>query len=140
MRPLSRGGMAFPDCYKYFLATQLVTVAWWLNPDKTNVASALEATVAGSWESLRHLIYRGPCAPYLLTPSMLTTLRAWKMGLVIEKYTQTEISPNAPLWLNPNLPHFYKSIDPQAWTRYGIKLISQVVSSTSLLPFRQLSS
>lgn len=140
MRPLSQGGMAFPDCYKYFLATQLVTVVWWLNPDKTNVASALEATVAGSWESLQYLIYRGPCAPHLLTPSMLTTLRAWKMGLAIEKHSQMGISPNTPLWLNPNLPHFYKSIDPQIWTRYGIKLISQVVSCTSLLSFCQLSS
>lgn len=31
-RPVDRGGggSALPNCYKYFLATQLVTAHWWL--------------------------------------------------------------------------------------------------------------
>lgn len=140
MRPTSQGGMAFPDCYKYFLASQLVMVVWWLVPDKTNAASALEATVVGSWETLQLLIHRGPRALHPLTPSMHTTLRAWRIGLNIGKHKHSELSPNAPLWSNPNLPHFLKLTDPQLWTKYGIKLISQVVSQTSLLSFDQLSS
>lgn len=71
---------------------------------------------------------------------MLTTLRAWRMGLNVGKHNQSEISPNTPLWLNPDLPHFNKLTDPQVWTKYGIKLISQVVSQASLLSFSQLSS
>lgn len=140
MRPTTQGGMAFPDCYKYFLATQLVTVAWWLHPDKTNSSTALEATIVGSFEALQFLIFRGPRAPYHLTPSMRTTLRAWRAGLDIEKYKSTEISPNTPIWLNPTLPHIYKLPDPFAWTKYGIKIISHIVSQMSLSPLSHLSS
>lgn len=94
----------------------------------------------GSLEALQFLIYRGPRAPYPLTPSMLTTLQAWRIGLNMEKCKQSEISPNAPLWLNPSLPHIYKLLDPYAWTKHGIKLISHIVSQASLLPFSHLSS
>lgn len=114
MMPTTQGGMAFPDCHNYFLAAQLVTVVWWLHPDRTNASTVLEATVVGSLEDLQFLIYRGPRAPYPLTPSMLTTLQAWRIGLHMEKFKQSETSPNAPLWLNPSLPHIYKLLDPYA--------------------------
>lgn len=71
----------FPDCQKYFMAAQLVTVVWWLVPDASNPAAVLEAAVV---RSVEHLPLWGPKAPYDLTPSMLTTLRAWKAGLGLE--------------------------------------------------------
>lgn len=58
-----QGGMVFLDCYKYFLAAQLVTVAWLLNPNRFNSSTTLEATVVGSLEALKFLSYRGPQAP-----------------------------------------------------------------------------
>lgn len=136
MRPRTQGGMAFPD----FLAAQLVTAAWWLHPDRTNLSTVLVATVVGSLEILQFLIYWGPRAPYPLTPSMLTTLRAWRAGLVIEKCKKSEVSPNAPIWKNPSLPHIYKILDPYAWTKYGVKLMSRIVSQDSLFPLSYLSS
>lgn len=109
-----------PDCFKYFLATQLVTVAWW-SPNLFNSSTMLEAAVVGSLEALKFLAYRGPRAPYDLTPSMLATLRALRARLAVEVYKKTEVSPNAPICLNPNLSHIYKMSDPYAWTKYGIK-------------------
>lgn len=140
MRPRTQGGMAFPDCYKYYLATQLVTAAWWLDPDGTNSSTVLGVVVEGSLEALKLLVYRGPRAPYPLTPSMHTTLQALGAGLSVEKYKQNEISPNAPIWLSPNIPHLYKMLDPDAWTKYSVKLISHIVSQNALVPFSQVSS
>lgn len=78
--------MAFPDCHKYFIAAQLITVVWWLVPDASNPAAVLEAAVARSMEALSYLPLRGPKAPRDLTHSMLTTLWAWNTGLGLEKY------------------------------------------------------
>lgn len=52
MRPASQGALAFPDFHKYYLATQLVTAMWWLNPDKTN-SVLLEAAMVQSLEALK---------------------------------------------------------------------------------------
>lgn len=51
----SQGGLALPDCYKYFIAAQLVTAVWWLKPDLSNPATILEATVLRSVEALTNL-------------------------------------------------------------------------------------
>lgn len=80
MRPYSHCSLAFPDCHKYFLSTQLMTVAWWISPDLFSSSTTLEAAVTGSLEVLKFLIFRGPLAPHETTASMLTTLRAWKVG------------------------------------------------------------
>lgn len=61
---------------------------------------------------------------------MLTILRAWRAGLV---------SPNAAILLNPNLSHIYKMSDPYAWTKYGIKWISQIELHQFLDPLSQLN-
>lgn len=45
IRPCDQGSLAFSDLYKYFLATQLVTAAWWLSPDLSNSSTWLEAVV-----------------------------------------------------------------------------------------------
>lgn len=74
MRPCNQGSLAFPDLYKYFLATQLVAAAWWLCPDLSNPSTQLEASVVESTEALKFLLFRGSRAPYYLTPSMLTTI------------------------------------------------------------------
>lgn len=84
MRPCTQGGLAFPDCHKHLLAAQLVTVALWLNTDLFNSSEILEAAVIGSLEVLTFLVYRGPRTPYEPTPSMITTLRAWRVGLACE--------------------------------------------------------
>lgn len=58
-RPVERRGLALPDCYKYFLATQQVTAHWWLQPDLTNSAVVLEAAIVNSLEALQGLLFRG---------------------------------------------------------------------------------
>lgn len=57
-----------------------MTVAWWISPDLFSSSTTLEAAVTGSLEVLKFLIFRGPLAPHETTASMLTTLRAWKVG------------------------------------------------------------
>lgn len=81
-RPVESGGLALPDCHKYFLATQLVTTHWWLQPDLNNSVTVLEAAMVGSLEALKGLLFRGPKIPHSLTPtpSMRTTMRVWKVG------------------------------------------------------------
>lgn len=132
MRPTSQGGFEFPDFCRNFLATQLVTSSLCLSPDITNSSVLLEA--------LKFLIFHGPHAPYPLTPSMLTTLHAWGAGLKCELYPKQAVSPNAPLWSNPNLHQIYKLPEPYAWTKFNIKTVSQIVDNQSLAPLPLLSS
>lgn len=113
MCPVSQEGLAFPDCQKYFLVAQLVTAVWWLVPDAYNPAAALEVAVVqfvDGWTPCQNVPWKGLKAPYDLTPSMRTTLRAWKTGLDLggEKkniYSQSAVSPYSPLWNNPTLLH-----------------------------------
>lgn len=42
------------------------------------------------------------------------------------------VSPGAPLWNNPTLPHFLKLPDPVAWTRFSIKLVKDITSDFTL--------
>lgn len=114
MRPTSQWELAFPDFHKYFLAAQLFTALWWLDPDVTNSAVLLEAAVVQSLKALKFLLFRGPCAPCALTPSMITTLRAWRAGLRLERYPAEAHSPNAPLWCKPNLAQIYTIPEPHA--------------------------
>lgn len=62
-RRIDRGGLAMPDCFKYLLASQLVTAHWWLQPDLTNSAVVLEAAIVKSLEALQVLLFRGKKSP-----------------------------------------------------------------------------
>lgn len=57
-----------------------MTVACWISLNLFSSSTTLEAAVTGSLEVLKFLIFRGPLAPHKTTSSMLTTLRAWRMG------------------------------------------------------------
>lgn len=113
-KTLLSGGMALPDSHKYFLATQLVTAIWWLSHSST----MLEATIVGSLEALQALVFRGPIAPYPLTPSMATTIGAWRAGSASKKYPDAAVSLTAPLWKNPSLPPFFMLPEPAVWSKY----------------------
>lgn len=91
-------------------------------------------------EALKLLLFRGPLAPYSLTPFMCTTLRAWRAGLKLELYPKEAQSPNAPLWCNPNLAHFFTISEPHALTKFKVKMLSQVVEGDSLIPLSLLRS
>lgn len=60
MRPTSQGGLACPDLFQFFLATQLVTAACWLNPDITNPTSLVKVAVLKWLEALKFLLFQGP--------------------------------------------------------------------------------
>lgn len=53
MHILEQGGLAFPDFQKYDLAAQLVRAVGWLNPNKYNLSTMLEAAVVYSIEALQ---------------------------------------------------------------------------------------
>lgn len=57
MYPLEQGGLVFPDLHKYDLAAQLVTAVGWLNPNKYNPSTMLEAAVVHSIEALQALLF-----------------------------------------------------------------------------------
>lgn len=137
-RPVDSGGLALPDCHKYFLATQLVTTHWWLQPDLTNSAVVLEAAIVGSLEALKGLLFRGPKTPYHLTPSMRTTMRTWKVGEALRAPQPNSWSPHTPLWLNPNLSQFNTILDTQAWAKYKILNLEDVITNRELTPFHVL--
>lgn len=81
------------------------------------------------------LVLHGPKFPYPLTPSMLTTLNAWNTGLHWETQVSSSISPHTPLWNNLTLHHFYALPDPQAWAKYRIKSLYQILANGELKPF-----
>ena len=127
MRPVEQGGLAFPDLYKYYLATQLVTIRRWLNPDGYDPATMVEAAVVQSLEALQALPFCGLKCRRDLTPLMITTIKVWKAGIARESNLKTDISPNTPLWRNPELVHLSSIQDSRAWTKYEVKKISQVI-------------
>lgn len=104
--------------------------AWWVNPDKSNSSTMLEVSVVYSIDSLQFLLLWGPKSPYLLTSSIIATIRAWKVGLA---------SKHVPLWFNPSL--FFLNMIPYLETLAKIiKTVSQVVQRGSLIPLLQLYS
>lgn len=134
------GGLVLSDCYKYYLASQLVTARWLLCPNRYNTSTILEVGVLNSLEALQHLLFHGLKAPYPLTPSMVITFKVWKVGPVYEAIQHYTISPNAPLWCKSNFViYFYILRDPQAWTKHKISLISHIANG-SLRSFTSLST
>lgn len=67
-----------------------------------------------------------------------TTLKAWKAGLGLETFPRNAVSPHASLWNNLTLPHLYSLPDPKIWAKCGIKLISDLTTSTAIHPFNHL--
>lgn len=61
------------------------------------------------------------CHPLCLPPSKLGK-GAWasKQG------SSSQFSLHTPLWINPNLPHFFSIPDPQAWRKFHIKELSHM--------------
>lgn len=112
---------------------------WWCPPED-DAAVTLEAAIVGSFEALSHLLYRGGGAPYPITTSMKATIRAWGMANGMEPSSTQAMSPHAPLWNNPQLPHFFKIPDPIVWTKHGIKKIVDIVHSGTIMQFDCLKS
>lgn len=102
------------------MATQLVTAVWWLNPDRLSPSTMLEATIVHSIEALQ-LLFRGLKVHYKLTPLMETTIKAGKMGLACKKYPKLTLSPNTPLWGNPQKPHLGSIPNVVAWVKFNKK-------------------
>lgn len=133
MRPLAQGGLAFPDFYKYFLAAQLVMVGEWLDPDKYNSFTMLEAAVVHSFEATQALPFRGLKTVYDLTPPMITTIKAWRAGLVGGKTFQGDYISKYSVVDKSSVSHLNSIQDPGAWTKFRVKKRSQVVQGETMI-------
>lgn len=89
--------------------------AWWVNPHKSNSSIMLEVSVVYSIDSLQFLLLWGPKSPYLLTSSIIATIRAWKVGLA---------SKHVPLWFNPSL--FFLNMIPY------LETLAKILNKNSL--------
>lgn len=60
------------------------------------------------------------------------------MNLMSPSYIGTTLS--APLWMNPNLPHFYSLPDPMVWASRGVKVLGDITREGELITFDQLKT
>lgn len=67
--------------------------------------------------------------PYALTPSDLLLSGHEDQVSNVNSIPKKALSPDAPLWCNPNLDNIYKLPEPYAWTKFNIKTISQIVDN-----------
>ena len=66
---------------------------------------------------------------------MITTVKIWKAVIRKEAYSSTKLSQ---LWSNPELPHLDSIQDPGAWTKYGVKRISQVLQGEKFYTYVEI--
>lgn len=80
-------------------------------------------------------------APYPLIPSMMTTIKAWNLGLsLLEKGDPFTLSPHTTLWNRPLLQHFYAIPDPRTLAKSKKRSISQIIENRELMSFSLLRS
>ena len=136
--PVGRGGLAIPDLCLYYLASQLVQAHWRMFPQLNNAATAVEAAVATSYETLLNFFYRGEVP----TVGGMAVLKSARRVLEIcMKHVQDgplHLSPNAPLRFNPRLTHFFLLDDGHRWTKFGLAYLPQLFDKGELKTFAQL--
>ncbi|OCT55514.1 hypothetical protein XELAEV_18001675mg [Xenopus laevis] len=138
--PKTLGGLACLHFLLYYLAAQLVYVAWSLNPSAEHAAFPILAEAAGSVEALTNTILRGTthrgCPPSTL--KMLPSI--WETALRYDKTRQIDVSPYTPIWCNPKLRHFLTIPDPALWARYNIKYIGQLYENQGFKSYEDLAT
>lgn len=135
--PSHMAGLAFPNFFLYYLASQLVHIHDWLHPVSANASTTTEGAIAASMET-RHIIYRDK-VPNRPGTSMLAT------SLSIFRYITTKISrhtwsasPNNPLWFNPTLQELYSLPDTKHWYFRGVKYLCHLYNKQGFKSFYQL--
>lgn len=95
--PILEGGLALPCLQTYYIASQLMHAHWWFFPEANNAATALEAAILTSYESLQNLIHRMSLRGREGVNILSMTLQIFKISKLIPISTQAVYSPNAPL-------------------------------------------
>lgn len=138
--PWGQGGLALPDCQKYYLAGQMVFARRWLIADSGDSATVFEAALLGSYESLKLALYRGPKSCLPLTDSMKSTIKAWEITTTLRSPSYSGITPSAPPWMNPKFLHLFSFPDPMIWACKGVKILNDITREGELCTFDQLKA
>lgn len=134
-RSKTDGGLAVPNAWLYFLASQLQHFAGWGRSGGAGRVSHLFAewsgrSIPGQGLDAGGTLDRRNC------PTLALLYRVWDRGrsvLGISGFTKI-----SPLWDNPALPEIQKLQGFDNWTRCGIMALSQVQQGVSLRVFEDL--
>lgn len=124
--PILEGGLALPCLQTYYVSSQLAHAHWWFYPEANNEATALEAAIPTSCESLQNLINRLSTKGREDTKVLSMTLWIFKLSKLLPSRPYTTYSPNAPLWDNPCLLEFFCRMDGGFWFKRAVRLISHL--------------
>lgn len=72
--PSNLAGLACPNFYLYYLASQLVVMHDWLHSSPANACTITEAAIVSSFESLHNIMYSRRVPNYPGTTMLKTTL------------------------------------------------------------------
>lgn len=95
--PSHMAGLALPNFYLYYLASQLVNIHDWLHPNSNNACTTTEGAIVSSFETLHNIVYRGS-TPLGLGVSIVRTSLSLFQTVVAKLSTDSWMaSPNGPL-------------------------------------------
>lgn len=131
-------GLAFPNFYLYYLASQLVNIHDWLHPNSNYACTTTEGAIVSSFETLHNIVYRG-CTPPGPGMSVICTSLSLFQTVVAKLSTDSwMVSPNSPLWFNPTLKELCSMPDPNKWTSRGIKYLCHIYTPQGFKSFSQM--
>ncbi|OCT71672.1 hypothetical protein XELAEV_18034651mg [Xenopus laevis] len=131
----SKGGLALPNFWNYYLAAQLANLQQWWHPNLDNRAMTLEMHIMGSEQELQTLPFTGPRPDNNLSAKTLSTYKCWQI-VAKETYLNTnQWSPAMPLWHNKLLGQFLQIPDPGIWANKGITELHHILLGYVLKTF-----
>lgn len=136
--PSHLAGLAFPDFYRYYQASQLVNIHDWLHPDSNNTCTTTEGAIVSLFETLHNIIYCRCTPPGPGMSIIHTSLDLFKTVTVKRTSDSWLASPNSPLWYNPTLKELNSLPDPKRWTAKEIKYFRYIYTPQGFKSFSQM--
>lgn len=137
-RDKDAGGLAIPNPWLYFVASQLQHFSGWARVDESGAAGRLIRAWSG-WSNLGNwLEIGGHGVSRSRFPTLALIYKVWDRGK--RALGLNGFSRFSPIWRNPMLPEFGKLSGFESWKSLGIYTLDQLQVHGDLKSFEQLQS
>lgn len=130
------GGLAIPNAWLYFIASQMQHFAGWGRGGCLGVVGRIFSQWSGRQVPCHDLETGGTQINKRRYPTLALMYKVWDRGKTI--LALTGLSKYTPLWDNPVLPELQKLVGFDNWTHLGISVLPQVQRDGSFKSFEGL--